>query len=87
MFIKKKELNRINKELSRLSDLEEEREPPDNYHSCDVCGCLLGEKAFKGKGMLLQRFRVPDHAIYLEKEDYIYYPYYCWSHKPKGKKK
>jgi hypothetical protein len=52
------------------------------YVECEVCGCLLNKNtATKGSGEIRQKYNRG-----FDKEDFIYYPFYCKVHQPKVKK-
>ena len=57
------------------------------YVECVKCGCLIYKvDRNKGKGEIKQRQVFKRYwQVIPDKEDYIYYPYYCKIHKPKDK--
>lgn len=60
--------------------------PPKPY-ACETCGCLIApEFAVKGELEIRQRQRFIYSTPDVRSEDYIYTPYYCKVHAPKGKK-
>ena len=61
----------------RFRHLDCKQITPD-YVECEVCGCLLNKNtATKGSGEIRQKYNRG-----FDKEDFIYYPYFCKTHIP-----
>ena len=53
---------------------------PPQLHSCEVCGCLLGD-GIDGKPEARRGIALNDNCV-MGQNDYIYYPQYCKVHAP-----
>ena len=55
----------------------------EEYHHCEICGCLLVPGSKRGKGMI--KTNKTSDLWEVHEQDYIYYPYYCKIHDPEAK--
>ena len=88
------DINRHEAIISELKDFTDKlrREEKPDFVSCEKCGCaILRDNAIKGKAEIRTKqepvYFVGSHESYKirdENVDYLFYPYYCKLHAPKG---
>jgi len=83
--------NQINSHAELHLILSHQKEK--QHISCETCGCLIapefavaGEKEIRRRSKEYWDGNTGRMFTMVEKEDYIYTPYYCKLHAPKGRK-
>lgn len=96
MFISKSKLNVIEERLDDLEEFEKLFKESDlgttltkEYVACEICKCAIEKyNAIMGEGEIRIR-QITEWVNYIpimKDEEYIYHPYYCEIHKPRGSK-
>lgn len=74
----------LRKDVNKLQEQWTQR-PPLYTVSCEVCGCLITKvDAIKGKSEIKKKIVPCDTEFPYPEKEYIYHPYYCKIHAPKG---
>ena len=71
--------------MERILSLERDANIARRSKTCEECGCLVdSSKAAKGNGEIRERVEYSPISFGVRRVEYIYYPYYCMIHAPKG---